>query len=200
VTLAADGGVDYVQLRDKTASARALYDLAAELQAVLDGRAKLAVNDRLDVALAIGANAIHLAGNSLPVRETVRQANQRLTVGRSVHSLAEARSAADEGADYVTFGHIFDSASKPGLAPRGLDELARIVDGVGVPVLAIGGISAANVSQVLATRCAGVAVISAILFASSPRQAAANLRLALNASPYAPRNPFVQELSPCASS
>jgi len=117
-------------------------------------------------------------------------AGSRLLVGRSVHEPEEALRAAEAGADYVTFGHVFPTNSKPGLPPRGIQMLADIVAALDVPVLAIGGINAANLNEVLATGCAGIALISAILSAKEPRQAARELRTALDASPHQPHRPF----------
>jgi len=92
--------------------------------------------------------------------------------------------------DYVTFGHVYPTSSKPGLPPRGVLELAEIVESVDVPVLAIGGIDASNVEEVLHTGCAGVAVISAVVAAPDPRSAARRLRQAVDSSPSNPRRPF----------
>src|SRR5260370_15713825 len=108
------------------------------LKAARGGGARLAVNDRLDVALAVGASGVHLAGQSLPVAAAIQLARGRLVVGRSVHGLAEAQAAALAGADYLTFGHVFPTTTHPGLPPHGLAELRAIVDAVDVPVLAIG--------------------------------------------------------------
>jgi thiamine-phosphate pyrophosphorylase len=110
-----------------------------------------------------------------------------MLVGRSVHGLDEAVRAASEGAHYVTFGHVFPTTSHPGVPPRGLEELARIVQALDVPVIAIGGITANNLDDVLATGCAGIAVISAILAHPDARAATARLRQALDSSPYQPR-------------
>ncbi|HLZ28154.1 MAG TPA: thiamine phosphate synthase [Chloroflexota bacterium] len=189
--LALDGGADWVQLRNKTASAAALYDEATELQRVAQQHgALLSINDRVDVALAVGAAGVHLASQSLPVDAAVNLAAGRLLVGRSVHSLSEARAAATAGADYLTFGHVFPTTSHPGLPPRGLTELAAIVQAVDVPVLAIGGITTANLDEVLGTGCAGIAVISAILSDADPSRAAGRLRAALDRSTQHPRYPF----------
>jgi thiamine-phosphate pyrophosphorylase len=191
VARAAAGGLDWVQLRDKGASALAMHAQARQLVEVVRAHgARLAINDRLDVALAVGADAVHLAGQSLPVAAAVSVGGGRLLVGRSVHSRAEAVAAAADGADYLTFGHVFPTSSHPGLPPRGLAELREIVAAVEVPVLAIGGITADNLSAVLATGCAGIAVISSILAQPDPRAAAARLRAALDGAPYQPRTPF----------
>jgi len=197
VELAVSGGVDWVQLRDKQASALAMHRQACELlRVVRAGGARLSINDRLDVALAIEADGVHLAGQSLPVAPAKRLSAGQLLVGRSVHSRDEAVVEAEAGADYLTFGHVFPSTSKPGMPPHGLDELADVVKAVDVPVIAIGGITADNIDAVLQTGCAGIAVISAILSATDPQHAAQRLRQALDASSYSPR----RSLEPCASS
>jgi thiamine-phosphate pyrophosphorylase len=191
VGAALGGGVDWVQLRDKSASAASLSAQARQLLTVTsEHNAHLSVNDRLDVALAAGADGVHLAAQSLAVAEAVTLAQGQLLVGRSVHGLNEAIQAADDGADYLTFGHVFPTSTHPGLPPRGLAELRAIVLAVDVPVLAIGGITTDNLDAVLATGCAGVAVISAILSDADPCRAAANLRRALDASLHQPRTPW----------
>ena len=189
--LALDGGADWVQLRNKSGSAASLFDEATELLRVAHQHgAHLAINDRLDVALAVGADGVHLAGQSLPVGAAVHLAAGRILVGRSVHGLAEATAAAAAGVDYLTFGHVFPTTSHPGLPPHGLAELATIVEAVEVPVLAIGGITVANLDDVLRTGCAGIAVISAILSDPDPSRAAGRLRSALDTSKHAPRHLF----------
>jgi thiamine-phosphate diphosphorylase len=198
VSLAFEGGVDWVQLRDKSGSAASMFTDATVLQPLAQQfGAHLSINDRLDVALAAGADGVHLAGQSLPVDATIilasrldHEAGRRMLVGRSVHGLAEAVAAADAGADYLTFGHVFPTTTHPGLPPRGLHELRDIVQSVDVPVLAIGGITADNLDDVLATGCAGIAVISAILGDADPSRAARRLRAALDASSHRPRYPF----------
>ncbi len=198
VVAATAGGVDAVQLRDKGASPLDLHRHALDLRTALAmqppaNQPRLLVNDRLDVALALNADGVHLAGQSLPVAEAVRVASGALLVGRSVHALDEAIDAERAGADYVTFGHVFPSTSKVDLPPRGTQQLAEIVRALSIPVLAIGGVGLENLDAVLATGCAGVAVISAILAAPDPRQAARDLRQALDVSPHAPRVPFPLE-------
>lgn len=191
VALALDGGVDWVQLRNKASSAASTYVEATQLlQITRQYDACLAINDRLDVALALGADGVHLAAQSVPVKAAVNLAHGNILVGRSVHGLAEARSAAAAGADYLTFGHVFPTTSHPSLPPRGLAELAEIVQAVQVPVLAIGGVTADNLDSVLSTGCAGIAVISAILTDAEPSRAARRLRSALDASIHQPRHSF----------
>lgn len=185
------GGTDWVQVRDKAAPAADVYALAREvLAACREAGAGLAVNDRLDVALAVGAAAVHLGKRSLPPAVARRLAAPGQLVGCSVHSLEEARAAVRAGADYVTFGNVFATASHPGAPPRGLAALAQIVQAVDVPVLAVGGITPENLPEVLATGCAGVAVIGAVLAAPDPAEAAAAFRAILDRAPVRPRRAF----------
>jgi thiamine-phosphate pyrophosphorylase len=185
------GGIDSVQVREKSLPAQSLFELAMRAGALCHAaEAALFVNDRIDVALAAGADGAHLGGRSLPVRAARPLLTGGRLLGLSVHSLAEAQDAAEAGADYVTFGSLFPTRSHPGQAPAGLAELARVVEGVNLPVLAIGGITPANASEVLATGCAGIALISAILIAPSPQATAAELRAVLDQSPHRPRFTF----------
>jgi thiamine-phosphate pyrophosphorylase len=175
-------GVDWVQVRDPGASARDLLSLAREVLAICRPHGvRVAVNDRLDVALAAGADGIQLGGRSLPVA-VARSLAGALLIGASVHDRAAAIQAIADGADWVTFGHIFATASHPGEAPRGIDALARLVRAVHRPVIAIGGIGVEQVGPVMAAGAAGIAVISAITGAPDPAQATAALRRALDAA------------------
>jgi thiamine-phosphate pyrophosphorylase len=108
-------------------------------------------------------------------------------VGVSVHGLEEARAAVEAGADYVTFGHVHPTTSKPDSPPAGIKRLAEVVEGVEAPVLAVGGIEAANIGEVLATGAAGAAVISTILAAEDPGSATLRLREAVEDSRHLPR-------------
>ncbi|MCL5046186.1 MAG: thiamine phosphate synthase, partial [Actinobacteria bacterium] len=148
------------------------------------------VNDRLDVALAAGADGVHLAKRSLPPAAVRPLLRPGMILGCSVHSLEEAVAAAEGGAGYLTFGHVYPTSSHPGQPPRGVSELARVVRAVPVPVLAIGGITPDNAGPVLATGCAGIVVISAILSESDPARAARVLREAVDSFHHRPRFPF----------
>jgi thiamine-phosphate diphosphorylase len=176
IRAAAENGVDWVQVRDHQASGRELYDLTSEIVAVARPLgARVAVNDRIDVALAAGADGVQLGERSLSVSVAKRIA-PGLQLGASVHGVARATRAAAEGAAWLTFGHVFATPSHPGEPPRGLDELARVVEAVNCPVIAIGGIGPDQISAVMAAGAAGVAVMSAILKASDPGQATRLLR------------------------
>ncbi|HHY67391.1 MAG TPA: thiamine phosphate synthase [Alicyclobacillus sp.] len=187
----AQAGADAVQLRYKAAPALELYRLAEQLLPVLDGTStRLLINDRVDVALAVGAHGVHLAAKSLPVDRVRALLPAPMVVGRSVHSLEEALEAQRSGADYVTFGHVFTTRSKPGVPPRGPDDLRRIVESVDIPVLAIGGITPDNAAEAARTGCAGVAVIGAVMGHANPGAALSALARALEASGAAPAHPF----------
>ena len=181
VAQAVEGGANLVQLREKDLPAADLLALAERLRAVTQDRALLVVNDRLDVALACDAEGVHLPEQGLPVEAARRLAGQGFVIGRSVHSVAEAVRAQEEGADYVQVGAIVASRSHPGQAPAGLGLLETVVAAVSIPILAVGGITAANVGEAMRAGAGGAAVISAILGAPSPREAARDLARAMAA-------------------
>jgi len=181
VAQAVEGGANLVQLREKDLAAADLLALAAKLRAVTRGRALFLMNDRLDVALACAADGVHLPERSLPVAAARRLAGEAFVIGRSVHSVAEAVRAQEEGADYVQVGSIFGSRSHPGQRPAGLGLLEAMAAAVAIPILAVGGITAANVGDVMRAGAGGAAVISAILSAPSPREAARGLAQAMAA-------------------
>jgi len=178
----AAAGLDSVQVRDKAASARELLALAAAVgRAVRAGPTRVLVNDRVDVALAVRAHGVQLPARGVPPLVARSLLEPWQIIGVSVHSVEEAVAAADAGADHVVFGHVFGTPSHPGEPPRGLDALRDAVEAVRVPVLAIGGVTAANVHAVLSTGASGVAVIGAILDADDAARAASALRDALDA-------------------
>ena len=170
VAAAARGGAGAVQLREKDLSARELYDLGACLQEMLSPyRVPLLINDRLDVALALNAEGVHLAGHSLPTRTARRALGPDKLLGVSTHSLDAARQAAEDGADFLVFGPVFATPSKLAYGPpQGLSQLAAVVREVSIPVLGIGGITPANLPQVRQTGAHGVAMIRAVLAAPDP--------------------------------
>lgn len=171
VAAAARAGVHLIQVRERDLEARALTELVARCVAAVRGtRARVVVNDRVDVALAAGAHGVHLRGDSLPAARARRMVPPEFLLGRSVHGLDEALRAQDEGGlDYLVFGTVFGTASKSGGAVAGVDALARVASATRLPVIAIGGMSAATLPEVGAAGAAGFAAIG--LFAdSSPEQ------------------------------
>lgn len=178
---AARGGVGAIQLREKDLSARELYALGVRVQDVLAPyHVPLFINDRLDVALALDAAGVHLAGHSLPTAMVRRVLGDRKIIGVSTHSLEQARCAAAEGADFIVFGPVFATPSKLTYGPpQGLQRLATIVRQVSIPVLAIGGIDPTNMPDVMQTGAHGVAMIRAVLAAPDPYAATCQLSLIL---------------------
>ena len=166
-------GVRAVQLREKDLGALELLTLARPLREMTRRvGARLFINDRVDVALAVEADGVQRGHTSLPVRAIRTIVGPRLLIGASVHSLEEARAAELDVADFLLFGPVYDTPSKRAYGPpQGVDALARVVQSVGIPVLAIGGITPERVDDVRQTGAHGVAVISAILGAERPADA-----------------------------
>jgi len=165
------GGVNVVQLREKDLPRRELAGLARRLREVTAGKALLVLNTAVDVALEEGADGVHLPEDA----EMPRRPRPGFIVGRSVHSRQAAERAAREGVDYVVAGPVYRTRSHPGATALGVDGLREIVSLAGPPVIGIGGITASNAPAVMAAGAAGVAVISAILGATCPRERAADL-------------------------
>lgn len=160
------GGADIVQLRDKTLSGRDLLSLSRRLKEICRAHGALfIVNDRLDVALASGADGVHLGQDDLPVPEARRIAQKyfdgdagHFLIGCSTHSLEQARKAQDEGADYLGCGPVFATPTKPSYGAVGLDLVRSYRAEIQTPFVAIGGINEENIQQVFdaGARCAAV--------------------------------------------
>ncbi len=181
---AAAAGVGLIQVREKDLSTRALLELLREVQASVKG-AEVLVNDRVDLALAAGCAGVHLGATTLPVA-AARKIAPGLRIGYSAHALDEARRAEADGADFVTFSPIFktDSSGATHLAPQGIVKLAEVCRALGIPVYALGGVSAGRVPALIEAGAAGVAVVSAISEAPDAATAARKLvELARGASP-----------------
>lgn len=175
--LALRGGASIIQLRDKEASPRELLSEAFALaQLCRQYGATFIVNDRLDLALASGADGVHLGQDDLPAKAARRLLQGKL-LGISTHSLEQAVKAEEDGADYIGVGPIFPTATKEtGYQPLGLKGLSRIREAVKVPILAIGGISFENAPSVITAGADGVAVVKAVVGAQDIVQAAYRLR------------------------
>ena len=180
VEAAAHGGIDWVQVRDHAATAQDLFDLSRRIVSICRPLGvRVAVNDRLDVALAVGADAVQVGRRSLPISVAKRIAGP-LLIGASVHSPSGAAEAERGGADWITFGHFFPTRSHPNEPRRDIAELKIMANAANIPVIAIGGIGVYQVGAVLEAGAGGIAVISAILDAPDPGRAAAELRATLD--------------------
>lgn len=162
VTAAAQAGVHLIQIRERDMADGPLLALVVRaLEAVRGTRTRVLVNDRLDVAIAAGAHGVHLRGDSAPARRVRAAVPPSFLIGRSVHSREEIAAVLDQGGvDYLLFGTVFATASKPGRPEVGIDGLVNAVnEAQGLPVLAIGGVTLDNAGQLARTRCAGFAAI-----------------------------------------
>jgi thiamine-phosphate pyrophosphorylase len=164
------GGVKCVQLREKDLSSRQLFELAVELRQLTHAHnARLLINDRIDIALATEADGVHLGVSSMPVAAARRLLGTKRLIGYSAHSLAEARQAELDGADFITFSPIYHTPSKAAYGePQGIGKLAETVRAISIPVFALGGVKKTSVPGIMTTGCAGVALISAIIGAADP--------------------------------
>lgn len=171
------GGVRAVQLREKDLPGRDLYELAVTMRRISSRYgAVLLVNERIDVALACGADGVHLGSASIPPSAARRLLGPAALIGCSTHGEAELAAAVGGGADFVTFGPVFATPSKAAFGPPlGVSALRRACDGCRIPVFALGGVGPGNVSEVVSAGASGIALISAVLGAADPAAAAAEL-------------------------
>jgi thiamine-phosphate pyrophosphorylase len=186
----AAAGVDWVQVREKDLAARQLAELTrqaiARTRVSGSGRlARIIVNDRLDVAIAEGADGVHLGETSLPVADVAAWvkrtdfgvAGRKFSIGASCHSLEGARAAVRDGADYIFFGPVFATPSKAKFGePQGVKKLAVVCGAVDVPVIAIGGITLENAGDCIAAGAAGIAAIRLFQDAADPAQLISTLK------------------------
>lgn len=180
VAAAIDGGVDVVQLRDKDLPGSVVLELAAELRKACRDRALLLVNERADVAVAAGADGVQLGELAMPTELVRLVIGDDALIGRSVHSVDGAESAAAGQADFLLVGTMFATRSHPGEEPSGPGLLTRVKgNGVALPLLGIGGITARNAADVMGAGAHGVAVITSILASDDPERAARELKAAM---------------------
>ena len=177
VEQALKGGVRAVQVREKDLSSRELYELAYELRK-LTARydARLLINDRADIALAVDADGVHLGEKSLPIHRARKVLGERMLIGVSCHNQISAITAQEKGADFITYGPVYYTPSKAVYGkPVGLERLQEVVELIQIPIFALGGINAGNAHEVIAGGASGIAAVSAILKADNPREAATEL-------------------------
>ncbi len=190
------GGVTMVQYREKTApDMRILEEGRAIGEACRSAGIPFIVNDRADLALALGADGVHLGREDLPVPEARKILGYDAVIGLTVETPRQAEEGSRSGADYLGASPVYFTPTKPsagtGLGPEGIRE---IVAASSLPVVAIGGIKVGNAAEVMAAGCAGVAVVSALMAATDPEQAAVDLLVTLTKyrqkrrSDYGPEN------------
>ena len=172
------GGVTIVQLRAKGLKTSEFLDLATRMAAVLKERSvPLIINDRVDIAMACGADGVHLGQDDGPPDVARTLLGGSKIIGVSVNTLEEAHEAERLGADYIGLGPIYATTTKDTELPvLGPEELRRMRQKIGIPIIAIGGINAGNAAEVMKAGAAGIAVVSAILGAPDARKAASELK------------------------
>jgi thiamine-phosphate pyrophosphorylase len=168
------GGVRAVQLREKDLSTKELYEAACALRR-LTARygAKLFINDRVDIALTVEADGVHIGGGSLPIYKVRRLLGEKKLIGVSCHNQVQAITAQEMGADFITFGPVYYTPSKAAYGePVGPAKLRQTCSALQIPVFALGGIKLDNCAEATACGARGVALISAVMSAAEPREAA----------------------------
>ena len=182
VKKALDGGVKAVQLREKDLGIRELLKLAYRMKELTDRyNAKLFINDRFDIALAVGADGVHLTQSSMPVDAVRKTVKNKLIIGVSTHSLKEARKAEKGGADFITFGPVYRTPSKVKYgAPVGIDALEQVSKKIKIPVFALGGVKMNRIKNLKKAGASGVSMISEILGADDIKGKAEEINLTLS--------------------
>lgn len=179
--LAIAGGADTIQFRQKSGNTREMIEVARHMQKLCSASdAVFIVNDRIDVAIAAGADGVHLGQDDFPIPLARELLGEDRIIGGSAATIDEARRCLSEGADYVGFGPVFPTTSKDDAGPvSGIDILKQVVEEIPLPIIAIGGVGAENTAEVLGAGARGIAVISAVCCQENPEQATRELYEAL---------------------
>jgi thiamine-phosphate pyrophosphorylase len=180
--LAIRGGADSIQFRQKHGGIRNMLIAAQHVQSVCeDASIPLLVDDRLDIALSVGAAGVHLGQQDFPIPEAREVLGPEVLIGATATDAAQAAEAHEAGADYIGFGPVFETSSKRNpKSVKGPEGLADACEAVPIPVLAIGGITHDRVRTVLEAGAHGVAVLSAVVTANNPERATARFRAAID--------------------
>lgn len=178
---AMDGGVTAVQLRVKSWPARDFLAAAKALAGMAKQRnALFIVNDRIDVALACGADGVHLGQEDIPVGAARRMVPEDFIIGASVHTNEQAAIARGQGADYLGCGSVFATATKDDALVIGPEGVRKALDGIWLPGVAIGGITLDNLSRLAGSGCCGISLVSEIMGSPNPREKARELLKEIN--------------------
>ena len=166
------GGVKALQVREKDLGTRELLDMAYRMREITDKyRAKLFINDRVDIALSVEADGVHLGQNSIPPHAVRKIAKGKFMIGVSAHSIEEAKQAEKEGADFITLGPVYKTPSKLKYGqPLGVDIIRKTKAEISIPVFAIGGIKKDRIKEVMNAGADGIALISGILGAKDIKE------------------------------
>jgi len=180
--LAIAGGADTIQYRQKNGSTREMIETARNMKQVCsDAGVTFIVNDRLDVAIAAEADGVHLGQDDFPIPMARGLLGEGRIIGGSAATLDEVRKCLSEGADYVGFGPVYPTSSKDDAGPvSGIDILKQVVEIIPLPIIAIGGVGAENIPDLMRAGAHGIAVISAVCCQDDPKEATRSLYQALN--------------------
>ena len=180
--LAIRGGADTIQFRQKIGATREMIELAQQIrQLCTDSGVTFLVNDRVDVAIAAGADGVHLGQDDFPIPLARKLLGENRIIGGSAVTLEEAQKCLTEGADYIGFGPVYPTASKEDAGPvTGIGLLKQVVEIIPLPIIAIGGVSVENTPEVMQAGIHGIAVISAVCCQENPEQATRALLQALS--------------------
>ena len=171
------GGTTIVQLREKTASTKEFYDLALKVKEITSRYGvPLLINDRIDIALAVGSEGVHIGQDDMPADIAREIIGEDKILGVSASTVEEAKKAVIDSADYIGSGAVFPTSTKDDADSVSKEELKEIVDSIDIPVVAIGGITVENASTLKGSGIAGVSVVSAIMSAEDPKEASEKLK------------------------
>ena len=171
------GGTTIVQLREKTASTKEFYDLALKVKEITSRYdVPLLINDRIDIALAVGSEGVHIGQDDMPADIAREIIGEDKILGVSASTVEEAKKAEIDSADYIGSGAVFPTATKDDADSVSEEELKEIVDSIDIPVVAIGGITIENAHTLKASGIAGFSVVSAIMSAEDPKEASEKLK------------------------
>ena len=174
------GGIDLLQLRAKNSSVSAIEKLAKDLHAIMAQHGvPLIINDHPEIARRVRAEGVHLGQDDMPIAEARKIVGADCAVGKSTHSLDQAIRAFYEGADYIGFGPLFATPTKPDYPPIGLDEIRKAHEAVRIPIFCIGGIKLDNLPKVIEAGARRVVIVSGLLQASDPAEYARRAKTTL---------------------
>jgi thiamine-phosphate pyrophosphorylase len=175
------GGVDLLQLRAKNKAVAEIESLAGDLHSITTERGvPLVINDHPQIARQVGAEAVHLGQDDPAIAEARKIVGPECAVGKSTHSVDQAIRAFYEGADYIGFGPIFATPTKPDYAPIGLEDIQKVHEAVRIPIFCIGGIKLDNLARVIEAGARRVVIVSGLLQASDPAKYARSVKELLN--------------------
>lgn len=175
------GGTSIVQIREKTASTKDFYELALQVKEITQKYdVPLLINDRLDIAIAIDADGVHIGQDDMPALKAREILGEDKIIGVSAATIEEAKKAEADGADYIGTGAVFPTATKDDAPSITKEDLSEITSSISIPTVAIGGITLENAHELKDTGIAGFSVVSAIMSAQSPKEASEKLREIFN--------------------